>query len=212
MKYHLSVVVLILLNTSVVADETAWLLSRAPSPAQRENLAVEPVQDVPLEDKAPAELSYEEAQELAIAKGLPLVVWIGGAVCPSCIGHNLDEFIHFFSDEHTGFPPDSLTVGVPSNGKLLMAGQVRADQQDGGWPDGHIPTVRRILQLWHAQPVQSRRTITSVSPPGSIWSEDGTPQTSMGAPAQPAMMFEPRRIIIRQPVRRFMMSGAACAT
>lgn len=43
-------------------------------------------------------------------------------------------------EDRKRFPKDALTVYMPSNGNFKFAGQVLS------WPDGHIPTVRRIIR------------------------------------------------------------------
>src|SRR5262245_8968383 len=78
--------------------------------------------------------SYREAKALAIAQGKPMVVWAGKAICLPCVRANMDEFVMYLPKPSDPFPADSLTIGVPVNGELIMAGQVKE------WPDGHIPT------------------------------------------------------------------------
>lgn len=131
-----------------------------------------PVRDVPwqappIRDEAPVlppirvrealPKTYRESGEVALRRGVPLVVWSGSAVCLPCVKGNMDEFSMFVGRPTDNFPKDGLTVFVPVQGELVLAGTVEE------WPDGHIPTVREILRRWR----ETRTVTTRILPPGS---------------------------------------------
>lgn len=135
--------------------------------------------------------SYADARQEAIHKGKPLVVWVGEARCPNCVQHNREEFVHFLAESQAGFPADSLTVGVPVDGELVVAGQVTH------WPDGHIPTVREILRRWRAD----RRKVTDASFQGDpgwsdVWERPARRTVRVARPAYSySYPSQPRRFV-----------------
>lgn len=151
-------------------------------------------------------LTYAQARLKSLRTGKPLIVWIGESICPECIGHNAEEFVHFVAQSHPQFPADSLTVSVPVNGQSLMAGQVRH------WPDGHLPTVRMILRKWDALPAGQRKTIGDAD----LWWDAGAvrPATPAAAVmrAQAPAVWSAGPPMMQRPVMGFPVSAAACAT
>ena len=130
--------------------------------------AVTPAPSPPTTNPGTLPRTYALAYAQAVEQGKSLIVWSGEAICMPCIRHNHGEFVclvlrHSHPDAYL-FPKDGLTVGIPVQGKLMMAGQVET------WPDGHIPTVREILRRWRAD----RQTTTRMEPPGAApWQMSG---------------------------------------
>lgn len=102
--------------------------------------------------------TYEEARTIALATGKTLVVWTGKAICLPCVKANAEEFVMFIANKHSLFPDHTLTVAVPVQGQLLMAGQV------DDWPDGHLPTIREVLRMWRTNRQTVRRVGNSTGP------------------------------------------------
>ncbi len=102
----------------------------------------------------PLPKTYAEARARSLSTGLPLVVWVGDAVCPACVQRTKEEFVHWVTPVTPSFPDHALVVGLPERGELIRIGTMTA------WPDGHITTIRKALELYrtHRQTTDQRST------------------------------------------------------
>mgnify|MGYP001582718057 CR=1 FL=1 len=102
----------------------------------------------------PLPKTYAEARERSLRTGLPLVVWVGEAVCPGCVQRTKEEYVHWVTQSFPDTPKDALVVGIPQGGDLIRIGTMTA------WPDGHLTTIAKALDLWrtHRQTTDQRAT------------------------------------------------------
>ncbi len=102
----------------------------------------------------PLPKTYAEARERSLLTGLPIVVWVGDAVCPGCVARTKEEFVHWVVPSFPDTPKDALVVGLPERGDLIRIGTMTS------WPDGHITTIRKALELYktHRQTTDQRST------------------------------------------------------
>lgn len=103
-------------------------------------------------DETPLPRTYAEARAQSLRTGLPLVVWVGNAVCPVCVQRTRGQYVHWVTDSFPDTPKDALVVGVQDGGDLTRIGTMTA------WPDGHITTINKALDLWrtHKQVTDQR--------------------------------------------------------
>lgn len=97
-----------------------------------------PNPDVPLPK------SYAEARERSLHTGLPLVVWVGEAVCPGCVQRTKIQYVHWVTQSFPDTPKDALVVGMPENNELIRVATMTQ------WPEGHLTTIAKALDLWKA--------------------------------------------------------------
>ncbi len=108
----------------------------------------------PVKPDTPLPKTYAEARERALRTGKPLVVWVGEAICPGCVQRTKEEFVHWVTPTFPDTPKDALVVGVAERGELIRVGTMTA------WPEGHLTTVRKALDLYrtHKQTTDQRST------------------------------------------------------
>lgn len=134
----LSVVLLLTLSPNYL--EQSKLLPQAPEVREEATTPIV-LPTIKVRDSIPK--TYQEAYNLAIRQGKPMIVWTGKAVCIPCVNGNKDEFVMLVQPNgNKRFPDDTLTVATPVDGDMRLIGQVNR------WEDGHIPTVRTILDNW----------------------------------------------------------------
>ncbi len=104
---------------------------------------------------APLPKTYAEARERSLRTGLPLVVWVGEALCPGCVARTKEEYVHWITPSFPDTPKDALVVGIPQGGDLIRIGTVTA------WPDGHLTTIAKVLETWrtHKQTTDQRGSV-----------------------------------------------------
>lgn len=201
---------IVLLPTLAYADDIDLAVKYQ---LQLAKLTREREQQPPIVQPPTKKRTLDEAEALAIKTAKPLVVWLGKAICPSCIDATNDEFINFAADSLPGFPADSITVYMrkSTSPEVKLVGYVKGWQDDG--KHGHLPTIRKILRrhddtglviheviAWESQPLLPPITYQTQM---QAW-----PQPMMYQP--PMMQVQPMRMVA--PRSRFMGGGRACAT
>ena len=108
----------------------------------------------PPKPDTPLPRTYAEARERALRTGLPLVVWVGEALCPGCVQRTKEEYVHWVTASFPDTPKDALVVAVVERGDLVRIGTMTQ------WPEGHLTTVAKALDLWrtHKQTTDQRST------------------------------------------------------
>lgn len=141
------------------------------------------LRDTPRDHSGDGKRTYASAYNLALDTGKPLLVWHGDAICERCVHESEGEFVNYVGAV-PGLPTNVVTVGVPENGELVVAGVV--DRWVTSDPvHGHLPSSRRVLANWRANRA-SRAAASATNSPRVMVA--GAPMT-MGGGMMGGMMM-----------------------
>ena len=135
------------------AQHVAWNFSSQVAPVSTNRVIDWTFTELEKPD-TPLPKTYAEARERALRTGLPLVVWVGEAVCPACVQRSKEEYVHWVTQSFPDTPKDALVVGLKVGDDLMRIGTMSSWPQ----PDGHLGTVAKALDLWrtHRQTTDQR--------------------------------------------------------
>jgi hypothetical protein len=131
----------------------------------------------------PDALSYAEAYALALKRGKPLVVWVGGNFCKQCVRDSAKDFVHYFTDEPSAFGPDlpvpSILVYVPEAGGLPNAGVIDW-WIEGDAEFGHLASIRNAIRRWRERRLAAREAGLTAYRPAAVFTA-ARPRVAGGA-------------------------------
>jgi type IV pilus biogenesis protein CpaD/CtpE len=120
---------------------------------------------VPVKKAAPHHIAMtvKDGVATAIARGKPLLIWVGGNFCPNCVNQSKSEFVHCFVDRYQDVKAPAVVVAIPDEKDHHALDLWWVTTVPGAAGDGtgrHLQAVRRALAAWRA----GKRTTTTSEP------------------------------------------------